>query len=154
MRSSVLKVVLVLFAHVAIGQQPPGDSPVSIQGTIKDFEFPIRDDKGNLQYIIKGAQATPMADGKYELKDARATIYNSEGKPDSVIEMDICMLDPNTQEIQTDGKILFQRPNVSIQGKGMDGSFALDGDGLEIKNDVRVEIGDIQKGVSIIENKE
>ncbi|MDL5045760.1 hypothetical protein QQ054_06890 [Oscillatoria amoena NRMC-F 0135] len=154
MRSCALNFILLILSCGLAFSQAPADSPVSIQGTIKDFEFPIRDAKGNLQYMVKGAEARPLADGKYELKNAKATIYTGDGQSEAVIEMDLCLLDPNTQEIETDGKILFKRPNVKIQGKGMEGSFALDGDGLRIKNDVRVEIGDIQKGVKIIESEE
>lgn len=142
---------------MAMGQQPPApnaDALLSAQGIIKNFEFPIRNEEGKLQYTVKGDQAKPLADGQYELIKAQATIYSKEGKGDSYIKMENCLLDPTTKEIETDGPVLFEMPGVKIQGEGMDGSLALDGDGLIIKNNVRVEITDMQKGVTIVKNNE
>ncbi|MDZ4743461.1 MAG: hypothetical protein SGI98_08615 [Verrucomicrobiota bacterium] len=127
---------------------------MSAQGIIKNFDFPIRNNDGKLQYSIKGEQAKPLANGQYELKKADATIYSQDGKNDSHIKMDSCLLDPNTKEIETEGPVFFEMPGVKIQGVGMDGSLALDGDGLVIKNNVRVEITDMQKGVTIVKNNE
>lgn len=158
MKSATFKIALsvALLTLIVGGWQDGGaqELPLNVQGVIKDFEFPIRDDKGNLQYTVKGLEARPMPDGRYELIDAVATIYASGGEIDSVVKMEKCILDPNTKEIQTDNKVYFERPNVTITGIGMDGSFAPDGDGLILKDKVRVEIGDIQKGVAIIENNE
>ncbi|MDX2226740.1 MAG: LPS export ABC transporter periplasmic protein LptC [Verrucomicrobiae bacterium] len=143
--------VLLLGSGWAHAQdKPPAPKPSPVAGIIRNFEFPDRDEKGRLRFIIKGEQAKPLGPDQFELTNLKATFFSADGKEEAVFITRFCIFNQKTREIQTEEEIELQRPNMIIRGKGMEGNLTKDGDGISIKQNVTVEVEDLMKGVVVV----
>jgi len=127
---------------------------VKVVGILENFEFPERDDQGKMLYLVKGSSARPLGSSKVEIKDATIVIYSPEEKEDMVVSIPLCILDQSTREVSSDQPVRIVRDNITITGQGLEGTVSKDSGGVAIKENVRVEIEDLEKGIVVPVNQE
>ncbi len=149
-----LALLTIALGSAKIAADEPAKSTVPISGILKNFEFPERDKNGKLRFVVKGEEARPLEDKQFALKQVTATVYADNGEIEAVFKTPECLFNEKTKEITTDQAVTVERQNMVITGKGLEGSIATGGTGLLIKENVKVVINDLQKGVVVQKNDE
>jgi 3-deoxy-D-manno-octulosonate 8-phosphate phosphatase (KDO 8-P phosphatase) len=106
----VLACALVpVFAHAGTNE--------AATGYIEKFEVPEWDEAGNLQWKLMGDRAQLRMDGTMDIQNVRAEFYQSN-KVAMVLSAPQCLLDRAKKHAATDGPVLLESPEMTVQATG------------------------------------
>jgi len=111
--------VLLPLLWVGCWKTPPPAAPDTNapSGYIEKFEFPDRDENGELRRRITGERARLLPDGLLDVENARMEFYSSN-KLVMVLTTPRCVVDRARNRATTDAPIRVERDNMVITGIG------------------------------------
>ena len=107
-----------------------------IGSVIQNFSLPQTDSSGRQTALVKGKRATVVSPNQLKIEDLNVELYNSEGKPETVITATRSDFWRKENKLTSDSGILVKRPTLLISANGIDWNVA-DSSGI-LYNRVRV----------------
>jgi hypothetical protein len=108
-------VLALALLSAAQAQPAPG---AQIRG---GFRLPGFDAQNRTNFMLTGLEATPLANGQFQIKQARLETYKTDGRLDFIVEMPECTYDTRQRVAFSSGK---------LDARTGDGRLAISGEGF------------------------
>jgi len=95
-----------------------------IGSVIQNFSLPQADSSGRQTALVKGKRATVVSPNQLKIEDLNVELYNSEGKPETVITATRSDFWRKENKLTSDSGILVKRPTLLISANGIDWNVA------------------------------
>jgi hypothetical protein len=120
-----LNVALVSLAAFAAITVFAGNGPeFPIGSVIQNFSLPQADSSGRQTALVKGKRATVVSPNQLKIEDLNVELYNSDGKPETVITATRSDFWRKENKLTSDSGILVKRPTLLISANGIDWNVA------------------------------
>lgn len=120
-RKTVYAVALVLGATALLAGNGP-EFPIG--SVIQNFSLPQTDSSGRQTALVKGKRATVVSPNQLKIEDLNVELYNSEGKPETVITATRSDFWRRENKLTSDSGILVKRPTLLVSANGIDWNVA------------------------------
>lgn len=96
----------------------------AVRNTLKGFKMPlsIYEGSGKAKSVLMGAEAQPLPDGIYKIKDVRLETYHEDGGREFLVTATECTFDQRQRHVFSPGPLQIQTG---------DGKFSIKGEGFE-----------------------
>jgi hypothetical protein len=123
MRSAKLLLAFVLL--LGLTTLLAGNGPeFPIGSVIQNFSLPQADSSGRQTALVKGKRATVVSPNQLKIEDLNVELYNSDGKPETVITATRSDFWRKENKLTSDSGILVKRPTLLISANGIDWNVA------------------------------
>ena len=95
-----------------------------IGSVIQNFSLPQTDSSGRQSALVKGKRATVVSPNQLKIEDLNVELYNSEGKPETVITATRSDFWRKENRLTSDSGILVKRPTLLVSANGIDWNVA------------------------------
>jgi len=119
------KIGVFILTGLGISPLLAGNGPeFPIGSVIQNFALPQTDSSGRQSALVKGKRATVVSPNQLKIEDLDVELYNSEGKPETVITATRSDFWRKENKLTSDSGILVKRSTLLISANGIDWNVA------------------------------